>query len=130
MIWPLKRKTAEEVASGLNEKVFPYVGLPRNLHSDNGREFVNKIVRELVKDWGCENDVLFINGRLRYSQRQGLVEHGNATIERHIANKRATLGLIGDTTYPWANWLPKIMFNMNTEVAPGIKKTPYEVVFG
>ena len=80
-----------------------------------------------MKDWGGD-DVIFVNGRPRHSQSQGLVEQGNATIERHIANKRATLGLTGD--YPWASWLPKIQYNMNTEVAGGTNKTPYEVVFG
>ena len=127
VIWPLKRKTADEVASGLNQRVFPYLGLPRIIHSDNGREFVNRVIREVVKDWGGE-DVMFVNGRPRHSQSQGLVEQGNATIERHIANKRATLELADD--YPWASWLPKIQYNMNTEVAGGTKKTPYEVVFG
>ena len=126
VIWPLKRKTADEVASGLNERVFPYLGLPRILHSDNGRDFVKNVIRELVKDRGRE-DVLFINGTSRHSQSQGLVEQGNATIVRHIANKLATLGLTGD--YPRAGWLPKIQYNMNTEVAGGTK-TPYEVVFG
>ena len=111
----------------MNERVFPYLGLPRIIHSDNGREFVNRVIREVVKDWGGE-DVLFVNGRPRHSQSQGLVEQGNATIERHIANKRATLELAND--YPWASWLPKIQYNMNTEVAGGTKKTPYEVVFG
>ena len=61
VIWPLKRKTADEVLAGLNERVFPYLGLPRILHSDNGREFVNKVVRGLLQDWGSDNDVLFIN---------------------------------------------------------------------
>ena len=127
VIWPLKRKTADEVANGLNERVFPYLGLPRIIHSDNGREFVNRVIREVVKDWGGE-DVMFVNGRPRHSQSQGLVEQGNATIERHVANRRATLGLTDN--YPWASWLPKIQYNMNTDVAGGTKKTPYEVVFG
>ena len=122
-----KEEIADEVASGLNERVFPYLGLPRIIHSDNGRDFVNNVIRELVKDWGGEY-VLFVNGSPRHSQSQGLVEQGNATIVRHTANKRATLGLTSD--YPRAGWLPKIQYNMNTEVAGGTKKTPYEVVFG
>ena len=69
VIWPLKRKTADEVASGLNQRVFPYLGLPRIIHSDNGREFVNRVIREVVKDWGGE-DVMFVNGRPRHSQSQ------------------------------------------------------------
>ena len=71
---------------------------------------------------------MFVKGRPRHNQSQGLVEQGNATIERHIANKKATLGLTDN--YSWASWLPKIQYNMNTEVAGGTKKTPYEVVFG
>ena len=70
---------------------------------------------------------MFVNGRPRHSQSQGLVEQGNATIERHIANKKATLGLTDK--YPWASWLPKIQYNLNTEVAGGTKKTSYKVVF-
>ena len=71
---------------------------------------------------------MFVNERPHHSESQGLVEQGNATIQRHIANKKATLGL--SDKYPWATWLPKIQYNMNTEVAGGTKKTPYEVVFG
>ena len=79
-----------------------------------------------MKDWGGE-DVLFINRSLSHSQSQGLVEQGNATIMRHIANKHVTLRLTGD--YLRAGWLPKIQYNMNTEIAGGTK-TPYEVFFG
>ena len=41
-------KTAVEVAMGLVTRVFPYTGLPKILHSDNGREFVNELVRECL----------------------------------------------------------------------------------
>ena len=40
------KKSATEVAMGLVTRVFPYVGLPKILQSDNGREFVNQIVNE------------------------------------------------------------------------------------
>ena len=32
--------------------------------------------------------------------------------------------------YPWASWLPRIMFNMNTQYHTTTKETPYKVVFG
>ena len=95
--------------------------------TSNGHEFINHVIREPVKDWGGD-DVMFVNGRPRHSQPKGLVEQGNATIERHIANKKATLGLTDK--YTWTSWLPKIQYNMNTVVAGGTKKTSYEVVFG
>ena len=53
--WPLKRKTADAVARALNERVFPYLGLQRIIHSDNGRESVNRVIREVVKDWRGED---------------------------------------------------------------------------
>eukprot|EP00731_Ephydatia_muelleri_P028117 Em0019g990a len=39
IMWPLMRKSAVEVAVGLTTKVFSYLGLPKILQSDNGREF-------------------------------------------------------------------------------------------
>lgn len=48
---PLERKTAEEVANVLHNQVFHYFGLPTVLHSDNGREFVNSILKEVVATW-------------------------------------------------------------------------------
>ena len=44
VMWPLMRKSAVEVAVGLATKVFPFLGFPKILQSDNGREFVNEIV--------------------------------------------------------------------------------------
>jgi len=54
-------KCAIEVASGPVHKVFPYFGLPKILQSDNGREFVNDIIRQVLKSWPGE--VTMINGR-------------------------------------------------------------------
>ena len=52
---PLMRKSAAEVAVGLATKVFPYLGLPKILQSDNGREFVNEIVKETMARSSCDN---------------------------------------------------------------------------
>jgi len=51
VLWPLMNKSAIEVASGLVHKVFPYLGLPKILQSDNGREFVNDVIRQIPKSW-------------------------------------------------------------------------------
>ena len=75
IIWPLMKKSAIEVSMGLVTKVFPYIGVPKILQSDNGREFVNEIVKEVILAW--PGQVTIINGRPRHSQSQGLVEKGN-----------------------------------------------------
>jgi len=51
IVFPLKRKTGEEVAHGLKRYVFSYFGLPYILQCDNGREFVNKIFEETIEIW-------------------------------------------------------------------------------
>ena len=73
------------------------------LHSDNGREFVNEIIRNLLKDWPGE--VVIINGRPRNPKCQGLIEQGNHMVEKQLGvrlheNKR--------TDSPWTDWLPLI----------------------
>ena len=82
ILFPLERKTGAAVADGLERFVFSFLGTPRILHHDNGREFVNEIVRNVVATWPGET--LIITGRPRHPQSQGMVEQGNATLKRLI----------------------------------------------
>ena len=142
VMWPLMRKSAVEVAIGLATKVFPYLGLPKILQSDNGREFVNEIVKETLTLW--PGQVVIINGRPHHSQSQGLVEKGNHCVEMQIQSMKKEWGGTGNV--PWTDWLPRIqcmvvgkfyidhflthLDNLNTQLCRTLKKSPYEVVFG
>eukprot|EP00731_Ephydatia_muelleri_P024373 Em0016g644a len=46
-----KNQSAKEVTSALEKWVFPFIGLPSIIQSDNGREFVNKLIEEVVASW-------------------------------------------------------------------------------
>ena len=127
VLFPLRRKTAEEVSYMLQERVLAYLGPPKIFHSDNGREFVNNLIRAMFEKWG--GDVTFVSGRPRHSQSQGLVERGNRTVEQKIAAMKLDEGH-GENKYPLVSWLPCIMFSMNCERHEGIKDLPYRVVFG
>ena len=96
------KKSAIEVAMGLVTRVFPYLGLPKILQSDNGREFVNNIVQEVINSWPGE--VTIINGRPRHSQSQGLVEKGNHLVEVQLQAMKAEWK--GQGNPPWSDWLP------------------------
>lgn len=100
------KKSAVEVAMGLVFRVFPYIGLRKILQSDNGREFVNEIVKECLRLWPGE--VVIINGRPRHSQSQGLVEKGNHLVEMQIQSMKAELCGTNKDDFPWADWLPRI----------------------
>ena len=83
VLFPLKQKTAEEVSCLMEERVLAYFGPPKIFHSDNGREFINQLIRAMFDRWG--GDVTFVNGRPHHSQSQGLVERGNQIVERKIS---------------------------------------------
>ena len=74
---PLKNKTAEEVAYQVMD-IFCMFGAPFILHSDNGREFANKIIQNLTNMWP---GMKLVHGEPRHSQSQGSVERSN----RHAA---------------------------------------------
>lgn len=77
---PLKSKRADEVASELL-KIFLEFGTPKILQNDNGREFVNVIIKEMISKWPtCK----IINGRPRHPQSQGSVERCNQDIENML----------------------------------------------
>ena len=143
ILFPLKTKSATEVAIMIQERVFAYLGLPKIFHSDNGREFVNEILKRVFEMWG--GDTLFVNGRPRHSQSQGCVERGNRTVQSkigkliQISNSKEVSEMINDLaaediqdgeTYPWASWLPNIMYALNSQMSETTKTSPYELVFG
>ena len=90
VFFPLHDKSAPGIAKMLRERVFSVFGLPYIVQSDNGREFVNKILEETVQIWPGE--AVLVNGRPRHPQSQGLVEQGNYTLERMIAARKEDSG--------------------------------------
>ncbi|XP_025198291.1 KRAB-A domain-containing protein 2-like [Melanaphis sacchari] len=118
---PLKSKTAEEVAHNLLH-IFLTFGAPNILHSDNGREFVNKIITELCLMW---DGVKIVHGKPRHSQTQGSIERANQDIQNLL---RAWM--YENNTNKWADGLYFVQFTKNTAYHEGIKQSPYEAMFG
>ena len=103
-LFPLSRKSGAEVALNLQNRVFSYVGVPKILHSDNGREFVNEVVESVVREWPGE--VIIINGRPRNPKCQGLVEQGNHMVEKLLGVRLHEYD--GGDYPPWSEWLSVI----------------------
>ncbi|CAF3516230.1 unnamed protein product [Rotaria sp. Silwood1] len=136
--YPLKTKEAEPVAEKLLQQFYLF-GAPRILQSDNGKEFVAKVIRDLKKTWP---DLIIINGRPRHPQTQGLVERGNQTLESALGK-----WMESNNRKDWSNGayihalttiykrllslgLPQVIYSINTSSAKSTDKSPYEVVFG
>ena len=101
---PILSKSVRDVANALQRHVFPVFGLPSILQSDNGCEFVNKLIKEVVSTW--PGQVQLVSGRLRHPQSQGLIEHAYYTLERMISVKVVESG---DKSPPWTDWIPYII---------------------
>lgn len=78
---PLKSKTADEVATTILN-IFCIFGAPMILHSDNGREFCNRILEQLKSMWP---GLKLVTGKPRHSQSQGSVERCNQDVEKILA---------------------------------------------
>lgn len=118
---PLKTKTAEEVAYHLLQ-IFLTFGAPAILHSDNGREFCNRVISELCAMW---KDVKIFHGKPRHSQTQGSVERANQDIQNML-----TAWMNDNDTNKWSDGLPFVQFAKNTTYHEGIRQSPYEALFG
>ena len=108
---PLTLKEAINV-SVILASVFHQFGPPRILQSDNGREFVAKVIVNLTKTWP---GLLIINGRSRHPQSQGLIERGNAGVQQLLRKWLDT----NDTT-DWSSELCPVMYAINTNMAKTI----------
>ena len=88
--FPLVKKKANPFVKALHNYVFPVFGLPAIIRSDNGKEFVNKLIEDVVSTW--PGHVQLISGHARHPQSQGLVEQAHYTLERMISAKVVKCG--------------------------------------
>jgi len=58
--------------------------LPKILQSDNGTEFKNKELKELINGWD-QGRCTIVHGRPRHPQSQGKVEQSNRTLSEMLA---------------------------------------------
>jgi len=117
---PPKSKTAEEVAYQL--MVIFMFGAPFILQSDNGREFANNIIQNLVDMWP---GMKLVHGKPRYSRSQGSVERSNQDVRDMLV-----AWMSDNNTQNWSEGLRFIQSKKLRALHSGIKTSPYEAMFG
>ena len=75
---PLKRKCAQEVADAILDIFLTFCGAPKILQADNGREFDNAVLKNMVKKWP---GLHLVHGRPRKSESIGSLEKENDLIK-------------------------------------------------
>ena len=121
-VFPLKRKTAEEVTERLLD-IFCDSGPPQILHSDNGKEFSNNLLfSTLAAKWPT---LKIVHGKPRHPESQGAVERVNRDI------KDSLFGMMHDhdNDQCWVKYLRWVQWNHNTSYHTAIRMSPYEAVY-
>lgn len=119
--FPLKSKNAESVTATLKSYIFPYFGISKIFHSDNGGEFVNHVIESLITSW--HKDIQIVHGRPRHPQTQGVIERAHRTLEQKLATQL-------DSSTAWSDLLPRVVCKcFNTRVIQLIVTHSY-ILFG
>ena len=113
-------KAGSLIAKVLWERVFSILGMPKRLHSDRGREFVNKILKAL-----CET----LN--IRQSMTTAYHPQGNAFAERiHKFFRNAIAAYVNQDHSDWDEILISVLLAYNDAIHTALGCSPAEVMFG
>ncbi|KAH9639666.1 hypothetical protein HF086_017660 [Spodoptera exigua] len=118
--YPLISKNTTEVARILVNNFILRYGIPKEIATDRGAEFMSSIMNEVCK-------LLHItktNSTAYHHQSIGALENSH----KHLGSFLR----IQCDNHPemWSQWLPFWCFSFNTSVHRETKFTPYELVFG
>lgn len=102
--------------------IFTIFGAPSILHSDNGREFVNKVIVELANLW---DGIKLVHGKPRHSQSQGSVVRANQDVQHILATLMET-----KKKKNWSQELKFVQMMKNRSYHSGIQQTPFEALCG
>lgn len=102
VLFPLKRSDSFYVAKKLCRYVFGHFGLPRILHSNMGRKYLDELITWLLQLWSTDAQIL--NGNPRYKRMNSLIQQRQKTIMILIESIRAKQS----DASSWSVWLPGI----------------------
>ena len=112
--YALKDHTAGTVADILVEQFISRFGVPRSIHTDQGREFESELIAQLCK--------LFQIRKTRtvpYNPKSdGMVERSNHTVKQMLTT------LVSDAMEDWEDHLPYIMMAYRSSVHESTSCTP------
>ena len=118
--FPLPDKTAQSVADAFFNNVVCRFGMPIVIHSDQGREFENKILHELCLIGGSHKTRM----SPYHPESDGMVERFNRTLLMMLAM------VAGKNRDDWDDLLPAVMMAYRSSVHKSTGYSPYRLMFG
>jgi Integrase core domain len=120
LVTAVENKEAETVTKAIFNEWFCKFGIPAQIHTDGGKEFVNKLSNELFQLLNVQHT----KTTPAHPQCNAQVEVFNKTVKKYLAS------FVDDTTLDWENFLPPLMLSYNTSYHSTIASTLFELLFG
>ena len=115
----LSDKKEQTIAKPLVERVFGIFGPPETLHSDQGQEFENKVMKQLQDVFGYEK-----------AKTTPYRPQGNSVSERMHSTLRAMLSMYSNIAQNnWIEVLPFIQLAHNTSFSSTMHETSFFLMF-
>ncbi len=120
-IVPTRDNNAEAAAGALLQLCLRH-GVPQRVRSDNGPEFVNRLVEQLI----LRLDTIHQRTLPYHPESNGVVERKNAEVMRHVR----WLALALDKRDDWSLLLPLVQHIVNNTTHSTTGFSPNELIFG
>ena len=115
---PLKRVDAHTTCEALLE-VFARFGVPKEVLSDNGSNFIATVTETLMKKLKCYH----IKASPFHPQTNGMLERSHQVLKK-------TLDKLGCTKKNWDDYLAPTLMALRTAPHAALGVTPFELMFG
>ena len=118
--FPLAKTDSTTLAAVLTEEIVCRFGVPEAIHSDQGPNFVSRVIQSLCDRLGIERT----QTTAYHPQGNGQVERFNRTLEDMLAK------VISDNHRDWDDHLQKSLFAYRTAIHESTGYTPFLTTFG
>jgi hypothetical protein len=120
VVTAIANKEAEMVADAIYRDWFAKFGILVQIHTDGGKEFINKLSAELFQLL----NVRHTKTSPAHPQCNAQVEVFNKTVKKFLQS------FVDDTTLNWEMFLPALAISYNTSYHFTIATPPFELLFG
>ncbi|KAB0790765.1 hypothetical protein PPYR_15500 [Photinus pyralis] len=118
--YPLKSKDAVTVARSFVENFILRYGIPKEIATDQGSEFISTTMREICKLL----QINIVHSTAYHHESIGALENSHKVLNAYLRIQTQ------NQKTAWSSWIPYYCFSYNTTVHSETRYTPFELVFG